>query len=337
MNSSSRSNWNGTFLTYAMRELDGAAPIRLAPPQRKDAEDQRNQLRSRQRRRMEEILMDKHSNPHTLLAAILDSQTGRMLIREDEEPALAQTNAQTRARLAEVLAQMEKLSGIEKLHPITVQVHCNGNYDTLCDPREGTTFGYVLDGTVNMDINGNEHAYSRGTYFSLNDVSWVRGDGQTILIQSRHAHPDHVGNIADVQHMEYLNGCRDAVLIAPLKIGEPCTNYLIVKPETTQDAHIHPSDRIGLVVDGSAICSIYQESPDGGRLPPRWSNQFIRKGDVFLLPAGNLHRFTTQKDPLTVFTFHPDSATDHAEENPMMLGTIRSADDADQWNRMSKR
>lgn len=86
--------------------------------------------------------------------------------------------------------------------------------------------------------------------------------------------------------------CRDTRLVYPPTRGGPCLHWLHLAPQIHQTPHMHPSDRIGIVLRGRGIC----QSGDAFVLRP---------GMGWYLPTGCVHSFHTNGEPLEVFAWHP--------------------------------
>lgn len=257
------------------------------------------------------------------------------LLPFEREERIRRNRRAVRGRTEQLLQHPDPslLDANELLHyPVTAQIH-KGYGVTTVDAKRETAYGYVINGTAEIFQNDTSLGdVGAGKFFALNgfiDISGKSEDATIVVITRKgYQRTDDLGDAAKQPPMEYVNGCKDVSLTSPDQDGAPCTNMLFVNPGTTQDAHIHPSDRIGVIIEGSAICSIYDDSNTAQPSAERWTEKQMRKGDLFLLPAGKLHRFTTTNEPLTVFTFHPEN---DETENPMMHGTIRNTDEAQRW------
>jgi quercetin dioxygenase-like cupin family protein len=116
---------------------------------------------------------------------------------------------------------------------------------------------------------------------------------------------------SDIGRIKYIDGCTDSLLVAPPKLGEPCLNALYFPPEINQSFHTHPSSRLGAVLSGSGFACL-----DGKELQ-------LTQGDVFFLPADEVHRFRTETDPMVVIAYHPDSDWGPTDEvHPMINRTF---------------
>jgi mannose-6-phosphate isomerase-like protein (cupin superfamily) len=121
------------------------------------------------------------------------------------------------------------------------------------------------------------------------------------------------GPLEDCGRLRYINGCTDTGLIQPLRCGDPCLNFLHFPAATSQDAHHHPSHRIGLVCGGEGLC----HTPT--------STVPLRSGGIFVLPAGTRHWFTTADAAMRIVAFHPDSEFGPTDESHQMLNATWGA------------
>ena len=122
------------------------------------------------------------------------------------------------------------------------------------------------------------------------------------------------GPVERTGRLDYIDGCSDTGLIAPLRLGNPCLNFLHFPPGVRQTRHTHPSHRIGLVYRGNGVCI-----HDNGETP-------MRAGDVFALPAWTPHCFHTAEDIMDIIAFHPDSVFGPTDESHQMKNaTIQNA------------
>ena len=120
------------------------------------------------------------------------------------------------------------------------------------------------------------------------------------------------GPIEETGRLRYIDGCRDSLLVPPVRRGAACLNALYFPPFTDQTMHTHPSARVGYVVRGGGWC----KTDASNRLP-------LRSGDIFFLPAGALHGFLSDREGMTVVAYHPDSDTGPTDQDhPMINRTI---------------
>ena len=314
-------NWGGIFSTVRLEHLAGKSLDLFSVWRQMAIENERRDFRLGI-----ESLFRRH--PESAIALLLEQTAeGKLLGRNAQDIQEASWR-----QLSELFGEIDRMRSVERHFPIQVRVQ-KGNQATADFSHEGTTYGYSVHGSSWVQGNGAMHECSEGDYFALNGIVKVLGksDDSTVVMVTRndYVRPDITGKSVDSDRMPYIDGGQDAVLVAPENVGDPCTNLLIIPPNKKQTAHIHLSDRVGVVLQGSAVCSTF-ENVDRFRDFGGWRDHAMEEGELFLLPAGKLHKFTTGKDPLTAFTFHPDSYDD---ENPMLHGTIRDMDDLDELNR----
>lgn len=117
--------------------------------------------------------------------------------------------------------------------------------------------------------------------------------------------PKKVGNLS------YIDGCSNSNLIDPPRSGDPCLNYLYFPAGIDQTFHTHPSVRIGFVLFGNGVSSIYDQEFS------------LNTGDIFILDRHTKHRFrTSTTSPMSLVAFHPDSEDGPRDEfNPMKART----------------
>lgn len=191
--------------------------------------------------------------------------------------------------------------------------------------RMGTYFVYVYMGAANW--NG-DNVLKRGMYGCFTDGYMIFGEGTRAIIIHTVGYNGltHIGGAIEKRgRLRYIDGCTDTLLIPPVKLGDPCLNYLHFPTATRQTQHTHPSDRIGIVVRGQGFC----DTPFGSS--PMWAGQvFIIHPETGAKALGKdnhyhrvgLHSFRTDVDELAIVAFHPDSdwgATD--EDHPMLNRT----------------
>jgi len=115
------------------------------------------------------------------------------------------------------------------------------------------------------------------------------------------------GPIEKTGRLRYINGCSDTTIIAPLKLGNPCLNYLHFPPLIDQTPHTHPSLRAGIIIKGFGICK---------------SNGFfelMETGNIFIIPKNSIHSFHTDHHKMDIVVFHPDSVFGPTDDTHQML------------------
>jgi quercetin dioxygenase-like cupin family protein len=112
--------------------------------------------------------------------------------------------------------------------------------------------------------------------------------------------------------LKYIDGCSDSLLVCPALYGEACLNHLHIPPDINQSQHVHPSDRIGIIIRGEGEC----------RTPV--ATHKLKPGMFWRIPTGGVHSFHTgPHSSLEVFAWHPDSEFGpRHEDHPMLTRTI---------------
>lgn len=184
-------------------------------------------------------------------------------------------------------------------------------------PAIGAAFGFVASGAVTVWDHVNT-----ADGFILRTQRWFAlplggrlhlHPGTRVVVSQREGFRGvraFGGPIEPRGRLRYIDGCSDSLLCGPPLLGDPCLNHLHFPPGIEQTFHDHPSVRSGVVARGSGWC----ETPEG-RVP-------LRAGMVWIIQAGQVHRFITTSDKLDVVAYHPDSdwgPTD--EEHPMVNRT----------------
>ncbi|NNA54532.1 cupin domain-containing protein [Pseudomonas koreensis] len=184
-------------------------------------------------------------------------------------------------------------------------------------PAGGATFGFVMQGTVELRLPGTTTLYgslSEGQWFSLPDGVSLRlgADSRAMVAQSLAFKGLAAlgGPIETVGRLRYIDRCSDTLLMCPPLLGDPCLNHLHFPTDISQTEHTHPSGRFGAVARGKGIC----ETPSG--------KSELLAGNIFYIPDGARHRFCTEDNHMDVIAYHPDSdwgPTDR--EHPMINRT----------------
>jgi len=177
----------------------------------------------------------------------------------------------------------------------------------------GTAFILVLTPAV-LAVEHGTHSLAANSYAVVTDPANVTGGCGVIITTRDHDGLFHVGGpVEPTGRLQYIDGCRDTVLVAPVVRGDPCVNLLQLPPCTLQSEHLHPSVRVGLVVDGQGVCVAAGARHD------------LRRGSVFVLSPCAPHRFETgASGGLLLMAWHPDS--DHGptdDDHPMLNRTLR--------------
>lgn len=223
-------------------------------------------------------------------------------------------------------------------YPLKYYNLINGNGLNFEDGK--SYFGYVYDGIVAY-TNHKNHSVTlhKGMYFSINQSikpeKWASGKAIVIEIQNGGYYAETGyrtmnvlgGEIEEKGRLKYIDGCTDSLLIAPVKMGDPCLNHLHFPSNIVQTPHTHPSHRIGIVARGNGECIT-----PFGNLPliegmifiiKEWNGQDYAKGEDGNEYEAGTHCFYTYDSSMDVIAFHPDSDFGPTDEvHPMINRTI---------------
>jgi quercetin dioxygenase-like cupin family protein len=186
---------------------------------------------------------------------------------------------------------------------------------SLSLPEQFTHYGFVQSGRVTVSSQNGDFVLSPGMYFSLPGLAQITSSQDCeAIIMSRHLYNGVFivgGPIEANGRLAYIDGCTDSCLIQPVKAGDPCLNALYFPPGVKQTAHTHPSNRVGIIVSGSGVCVT-----SDGKTP-------LTPGQVFCIHQDGVHHFETDKEPLVVIAYHPDSDFGPTDQcHPMINRTI---------------
>lgn len=198
---------------------------------------------------------------------------------------------------------------------------CDPNFPTALYAFDGETlaldldaafFGFVQEGSAQIETASGVFTLSEGMYFSANETLTIKGGKGIVIARMGHRAFFQIGGPVEAKgRLKYIDGCTDSLLIAPIRMGDPCLNLLYFPPGIDQTAHTHPSDRIGVVYSGRGEC----ETPDGVIA--------LEPGVMFRIPLEGTHKFRTTDSEMRVIAYHPDSdfgATDI--DHPMINRTM---------------
>ncbi len=178
---------------------------------------------------------------------------------------------------------------------------------------DGTHFGYVATGSVELRSASGCFQLRSGMYFSVPGQVDLEGSGCG-FVASRVGWKGFFqvgGPVEERGRLSYIDGCSDSLLISPVVWGDPCLNLLYLPPGTTQTAHTHPSCRLGMIASGAGVC----KTPAG--------DIDLQPGLVFNIAPDALHSFHTSAEPLRVIAWHPDSDFGPEQRNhPMINRTL---------------
>lgn len=115
--------------------------------------------------------------------------------------------------------------------------------------------------------------------------------------------------------LSYIDGCSNSNLVAPMRNGDPCLNYLHFPPGINQSFHTHPSVRIGYVTHGEGT-AWFKVGGTEYQFP-------LIAGLAWIMDRHVFHRFSTSAEQgMTLVAYHPDSEDGPRDEaNPMKTRT----------------
>jgi mannose-6-phosphate isomerase-like protein (cupin superfamily) len=175
-----------------------------------------------------------------------------------------------------------------------------------------TTYGYVISGSVDFGVDNIAH---EGQYFSV----WTKSpspfivNGESVFFSRIGFKGQNMigGPLEKSGRLCYIDGCSDSLLIYPPRQGDPSLNALYFPAGVNQTFHIHPSVRLGVVVDGEGFSNVMIGGVEN-EIP-------LKTGDLFCIEERELHRFRTTTSHMTVVPYHPDGDWGPTDHNHTML------------------
>ena len=191
--------------------------------------------------------------------------------------------------------------------------------DTHIHAGDGTLFIAVVAGMTRVETQGFPLILLAGMYAALPALSVVccsHGLACAVTAKRYRGMFSAGGPAEKCGRLRYIDGCTDTGLIQPLRLGDPCLNYLHFPQNTTQTEHTHPSHRIGVVLEGEGFCRTPNRSVPMG------------EGDMFIIPKNSPHRFRTSYSAMHIIAFHPDSEFGPTDERHQMLEATKTQEAA---------
>ena len=183
--------------------------------------------------------------------------------------------------------------------------------EVIALPEGGTHYGFVWQGEAKLRRSQQTAPFplTAGMYFSIAEAATVGGDRSTGFIVTHLVHTGRFqlgGPIASTGRFAYIDGGLTSLLIGPVAKGDPCLHALYMPAGVEQTVHSHPSDRIGLIIQGEGYCVADK------------TRHALRPGVLFHIPPNQPHQFCTGQ-PLLFIVFHPDSDIGFSDRNHPML------------------
>jgi mannose-6-phosphate isomerase-like protein (cupin superfamily) len=175
-----------------------------------------------------------------------------------------------------------------------------------------TTYGYVLSGNVKLGLT---HTAYENEYFCVytKNIEQFVVDGEVVFFTRIGFKGQNTigGPLEKSGRLCYIDGCSDSLLIYPPRQGDPSLNALFFPPGIDQTFHIHPSIRLGVVVDGEGFSNVKENGVEK-EVP-------LKVGDMFCIEERETHRFRTTNSHMTVVPYHPDGDWGPTDHNHTML------------------
>jgi hypothetical protein len=217
-----------------------------------------------------------------------------------------------------ILKPNQSIELFDSMYPCEVKhIVTSDNTQQLNVPDYVTCYGYVISGAIStIAKNSNVRDISHGQYFCLTGRKLIINVDQhtnvAVFIRYGFKGQNLVGGpIEESGRLMYIDGCSDSLLIYPPRLGDPSLNHLHFPRGINQSFHIHPSIRLGIVVNGQGIADV----KDQGNIDvvP------LETGNVFVLLEREEHRFRTLDVEMDVLAFHPDGDWGPTDHNHTML------------------
>jgi quercetin dioxygenase-like cupin family protein len=201
------------------------------------------------------------------------------------------------------------LTNLDRMYPTELVIPAGQTVNI----KAGDT-GFLIVTTGVAEIVTNDHSHRLKAHMFASVVGPAIVKDMTGLCAVRRAYRGLMlfgGPVEDTGRLRYIDGCLDTLLVSPPVKGDPCLNLLHIPQGVSQTAHTHPSVRLGCVLAGEGHCVTTD-----GKMP-------LTPGEIFVLPAEEVHSFhTTNKDVLIV-VYHPDSDFGPTNEaHPMLNKTF---------------
>ena len=180
-----------------------------------------------------------------------------------------------------------------------------------------TIYGFVIEGEVVLPNGWVAKAEQYFCYAAKSAEEFIT-NGTAVYIERLGFLGQNTlgGPLEKTGRLCYIDGCSDSLLIYPPRCGDPSLNLLQFPSGIDQTFHIHPSVRLGIVVRGSGMSTLRNETIN------------LEVGDMFCIEEREYHRFRTELDQtLTVVAFHPDGDWGPTDQNHTMLNRTYITDE----------
>jgi hypothetical protein len=216
----------------------------------------------------------------------------------------------------EILDLNKKLQLHTTMYPCSLENFKSDQAQRRTYPAYTTVYGFVFEGQIHTD----QYTVLPNQYFCLTSTT----DQDLTLNFKEHSHivlierigfkgQNQVGGPVEGKgRLTYIDGCSDSLLVYPPRLGDPSLNYLFFPPGIDQTFHVHPSVRLGTVIEGSGHSDVQDATGNTEVLE-------LNKGVVFCLNEMELHRFRTNNSNMKIIAWHPDGDWGPTDHNHTML------------------
>jgi mannose-6-phosphate isomerase-like protein (cupin superfamily) len=213
-----------------------------------------------------------------------------------------------------------KLAELDRVWPTVLHAWDAGQSKTeeLSLPGQCSTYyGFADRGPVELFVPGFGLTYwlHKGMFFVAPfPIKLRHGRGVVIERQDYHGFFQIGGPIEHKGRLRYIDGCTDSLIASPPRKGDPCLNLLYFPPDVDQTRHVHPSDRVGIILSGHGRCIYGEENLEVDLIP----------GMIFCIHTNGLHKFQTPYgEEMRVLAYHPETDFGPDDEaHPMLNRTI---------------
>ena len=188
-------------------------------------------------------------------------------------------------------------------------------------PRHSTSYGYQISGETTAEFSKKDvRTIKEGQYFSLTSIDKalkLKVCGHVaIFVRLGYKGQNLIGGPTEKSgRLVYIDGCSDSLLVYPPRLGDPSISLLHFPMQVEQKFHIHPSIRLGVVIEGSGIAEIKRCNYDKNDT----EEIMLTTNSVFFIEERELHRFKTTDSTLKIIAYHPDGDWGPTDENHSML------------------
>jgi hypothetical protein len=216
----------------------------------------------------------------------------------------------------EILDLNKKLQLHNTMYPCSLENFKSDQKQLRSYPAHTTVYGFIFKGQIDTD----QYSISPNQYFCLTSTT----EHDVVLNIKEHSHVMLIerigfkgqnqigGPVESKGRLTYIDGCSDSLLVYPPRLGDPSLNYLFFPPGINQTFHVHPSVRLGTVIEGSGHSDVQDATGNTEVLE-------LNTGVVFCLTEMELHRFRTNNSSMKIIAWHPDGDWGPTDHNHTML------------------